>query len=53
VPAYRRQANPEAAKLLCAASDRAKTNCEQRERLSSLIFLEARKGVRADFSVRP
>jgi len=33
---------------------RAKTNCElQCELLIPRIFLEARKGVRADFSVRP
>jgi len=36
------------------ASGARKTNCElQVERNGSINFLEARKGVRADFSVRP
>jgi hypothetical protein len=41
-------------KQIFAPLQRAKTNCElQRELLSSQILLEARKGVRADYSVRP
>ena len=46
-------ANPVQSKTLRACGAR-KTNCElQVERNGSINFLEARKGVRADYSVRP
>jgi hypothetical protein len=38
---------------LCALLPKKQTTNYSASRLISLIFLEARKGVRADFSVRP